>query len=67
VLLGTVAVINRSPGLLGGAGLAAALTLLVVRFGKAFDKRRAEIAASRAELRGEAHTLANTVKPSRDS
>ena len=53
--------------MLGGAGLAAALTLLVIRFGKAYDKRRAEIEASRAELRGEVSDLANAVRTSRDS
>ena len=56
-----------SPWLLGGAGLAAALTFLVVRFSKAFDRRRAEIAASRSELRGEAGELAKAVSPPRDS
>ena len=43
------------------------LTLVVVRFGKAFDQRRTEIAASRAELKGEAHHLAEAMKRSRDS
>jgi hypothetical protein len=62
-----VGVINRSPWLLGGAALAAALTLIVVRFGRAFDQRRAEIAASRAELKGEARDLAQAMKGSRDS
>ena len=59
--------INRSPWLLGGAALAAGLTLVVVRFGKAFDKRRAEIAASRAELKGDATDLVDAIKSSRDS
>lgn len=60
-------VLNRSPWLLGGAAIAAALTLVVVRFGKAFDKRRAEIAASRAELKSEAGDLVHAIKKSRDS
>ena len=67
MLLATVGVLNRSAWLLGGAALAAGLTLLVVRFGKAFDKRRAEIAASRAELKDEARDLAGAMKGSRDS
>jgi len=67
LLLGTVGVIGRSPWLLGGAGLAAGLTLVVIRFGKAYDKRKAEIAASRAELRSDVSHLANVVRPSRDS
>jgi len=67
VLLATVGVLDRSSWLLGGAALAAGLSFLVVRFGKAYDKRRAEIAASRTDLRDEARVLADAVKSSRDS
>ena len=66
-LLVTVGVIGRSPWLLGGAALAAALMLVVVRLGKAYDRRRAELAESRAELKGEVQMLADAVRPSRDS
>jgi hypothetical protein len=62
-----VGVINRSPWLLGGAALAASLTLAVVRFGRAFDQRRAEIAASRAELKSDAGDLVHAIRKSRDS
>jgi hypothetical protein len=47
--------------LLGGAALAAGLTLLVARFGKAYDRRRAEIAASRTSC-DEARGIADVVK-----
>ena len=67
LLLGTVGVISRSPWLLGGAAIAASLTYVVVRLGKAYEQRRAEMAASRAELKGEARMLADAVRPSRDS
>jgi hypothetical protein len=67
VLLGTVGAISRQPWLLGGAALAAALTFAVLLFGKAFDRRRAEILASRSDLRTEAQSLGDVVKTSRDS
>jgi len=58
---------TRQPWLLGGAALAVVLTLVVVRIGKAFDKRRAEIAARRTELKSEAHALADATRPTHDS
>ena len=67
MLLGTAGVIGRQPWLLGGAGLAVALTFVVVHFGRAFDRRRADIAATRSDLGGEAHALSDAVKSSRDS
>ena len=67
MLLGTVGVINRSPWLLGFAAVAGTLCFVVVRVGKAFDRHRAEMAANRAELRGEAQMLADAVRQSRDS
>ena len=67
ILLVTVGVIGRSPWLLGGAAVAAALMVVVFKVGRAYDRRRAELAASRAELKGEVQMLANAVNPSRDS
>ena len=67
VLLATVGIIGRSPWLLGGAGLAAALTVVVVRLGKAYDRHRAAMTERRAELKEEVRILAEAVKPSRDS
>jgi hypothetical protein len=66
-LLGTVGAIRRSPWLLGFAALAAALTIVVVRLGKAYDRHRARMAESRTELKEEVQVLANAVKTSRDS
>ena len=67
VLLITAGILGRSPWLLGGAAVAIVLTIVVVRLGKAFDRRRAEVAASRAELKGESQSLADAVRSSRDS
>ena len=67
VLLVTAGVLGRSPWLLGGAALAAALTIVVVRLGKAYDRHRARLAESRAELKEEVQGLAQSVKPARDS
>jgi hypothetical protein len=67
VLLTTAGVLGRSPWLLGGAALAGVLTFVVVRLGRAFDRRRAELAAGRAEVQGEARMLADAVRSSRDS
>lgn len=67
LLLGTVGAIRRSPWLLGFAALAAALTIVVVRLGKAYDRHRARMAESRTELKQEVQVLANAVKTSRDS
>jgi hypothetical protein len=60
-------VLRRSAWLLGFAALAAVLTLAVLRMGKAFEKRRAELTASRAELKGEARMLVDAARHSRDS
>ena len=67
LLLGTVGVIKRSPWLLGFAALAAVLTIAVVRLGKAYDRHRARMTESRAELKEEVQMMANAVKSSRDS
>ena len=67
VLLVTVGVIGRSPWLLGGAAIAAILMYVVVRLGKAYDRHRARMAESRAELKQEVQVLADVVKASRDS
>ena len=67
ILLVTAGILGRSPWLLGGAVLAAALTIVVVRLGKAYDKHRVRMTESRAELKQEVQMLAEAVKPSRDS
>jgi hypothetical protein len=60
-------VLRRSAWLLGFAAVAAVLTLVVLRMGKAFEKRRAEMTASRAELKGEAQMLVDAARAPRDS
>lgn len=67
VLLVTVGVISRSPWLLGGAAVAATLMIVVVRLGKAYDRHRARLVESRAEMRQEVQMMASAVNPSRDS
>jgi len=67
VLLVTAGILGHSPWLLGGAALASALMIVVVRFGKAYDRHRAGLTESRAELKEEVQVLAEAVKPSRDS
>ena len=67
VLLVTAGILGRSPWLLAGAAVAAALTVVVVRLGKAYDRQRARMAESRAELKEEVQILAESVRPSPDS
>jgi len=67
VLLITAGILGHSPWLLGGAAVAVALTVVVVRLGKAYDRHRARMAESRSELKEEVQVLAEAVKPSRDS
>lgn len=67
MLLGTAGILGRQPWLLGGAALAAGLTAVVVQFGRAYDRRRAEIKEARSELKSAAQEIAAEVRSPRDS
>lgn len=66
-LLGIAGARMGNRWLLGGAAVAVLLGLVVLRVGRGYERRRADVAAARTELRAETHGLAAAIQESRDS